>query len=243
MIATPKKTFSWKSAILLFLGIGLLTAGLSVFIQARSLTIQNPPNPPTNEQVLFAEDIKTVAAATTATTTSPTSSAAVVFVSSFETPAQPVRLSIPVIGVNAVIQSVGLSWRGDGSMGVPTNFTDVGWYNKGPLPGAPGNAVIVGHVDGKDVPKAVFYDLSKLNPGDLIEVLSKDGKTLQFQVIVIKSYAYTDPATEVFAGDASKARLNLITCGGNWIKDKKSYDQRIVVFTELVEKPLTSSGL
>ena len=44
-------------------------------------------------------------------------------------------------------------------MGVPTNFTDVGWYRYGPAPGTPGNAVIDGHLDGKSVPEAVFYNL------------------------------------------------------------------------------------
>lgn len=145
------------------------------------------------------------------------------------------RLIIPKIGVNAKIQSVGLSDKGDGNMGIPTNFTDVAWYNLGPLPGEPGSAVIAGHVDGREVPRAVFYDISKLKAGDLLKVIDKEGKELEFKVLQTKIYNHNDSADEVFLSDTSKARLNLITCTGNWIESERIYDQRVVVFTELVE--------
>jgi LPXTG-site transpeptidase (sortase) family protein len=215
MDARPAKRFSWKAAILLSLGVGLLSAGLSVFFQVRSQTIQgiqenNTPSPPT-------AILSTIGLG-----------------SSFEMPGKPVRLVIPAIGVDAAIQSVGLFWNGNGEMGIPTNFTDVAWYNGGPRPGMPGSAVIDGHLDGKTIKKAVFYDLGNLKSGDLVEVLDTSGKTLWFQVVRLATYDYNATSTDVFSGDASKARLNLITCAGNWIKNKKLYNKRVVVFTELV---------
>lgn len=211
MSANSTKAFSRKSATFLLLGAGLLVAGLSVLAQTEHLNGRS-----------FVVEVPRAA--------EPTS---VILGTSFEMPGQPARLLIPAIGVDAVIQSVGLSAKGDGSMGIPTNFTDVAWYNKGPLPGVPGSAVIAGHLDGRKVPRAVFYDLGKLVVGDLMEVVDQAGKTIQFRVVATKTYDYNASSTEVFLGDHLKIRLNLITCAGDWIKDKKSYDERIVVFTEL----------
>jgi LPXTG-site transpeptidase (sortase) family protein len=119
-------------------------------------------------------------------------------------------------------------------MGIPTNFTDVGWYTGGPLPGMPGSAVIDGHLDGKNVREAVFYDLDKLAIGDLVEVADNQGQTLQFRVVATKIYDYDAITTDIFSGDTATSRLNLITCSGTWLKGEKLYDKRIVVFTELV---------
>lgn len=207
------KVFSWKSAILLFLGVGLLSAGLSVFMQVRSATVQARPD---------------ASAPAVATTTILGSGG------SFDIPGKPARLIIPAIEVDAKIQSVGLSRKGDGDMGIPTNFTDVAWYKGGPVPGMPGSAVINGHLDGKYIKEAVFYNLGKLQAGDLVEVVDEAGRTWQFQVIRLAIYDYDATTTDIFSADASRARLNLITCAGDWIKDEKLYDKRIVVFTELI---------
>ncbi len=216
MDTDPTKKFSWTAAILLFLIVGLLTAGLSVFVQARNQAIA-----PSS----LAADPRPI----------PAFVAAVGLGSSFEAPGKPVRLIIPAIGVDAAIQSVGLAWAKEnkGDMSVPSNFTDVAWYNGGPLPGMPGSAVIDGHLDGKYVRKAVFYNLGTLKPGDVVEVVDVSGTILQFQVVTSTTYDYNATTTDIFYGDASKTRLNLITCAGDWNESQKLYNKRIVVFTEL----------
>lgn len=213
MNTDPTKPFSWRTAAILSLSVGLLVAGLSVFLQSQGLTVP-----------AFAAGAPAPATATTTPGVG----------ASYDKPHLPVRLVIPAIGVDAAIQSVGLSWHGDGTMGIPSNFTDVAWYNGGPLPGAPGNAVIDGHLDGKDVQKAVFYNLADLKPGDIVEVKEQGGATLHFRVTGSKTYDYNATTTDIFFGDVSKARLNLITCTGDWVKAQKIYNKRIVVFTELV---------
>ena len=221
MDTNSAKTFSWKTALLLSLGVGLLSAGLSVFVQARSQTIQG-----------FSTEGGPKPAVSVAAPT------VVGLGSSFAMPALPVRLIIPAIGVDAAIQSVGLFWNGDGTMSIPTNFTDVAWYNGGPAPGAPGSAVIDGHLDGRNVREAVFYNLGNLKPGDLVEVLDASGTLWRFQVARLMTYDYNASTSDIFSGDTSAARLNLITCAGSWIKSQKLYNKRIVVFTELI----TASG-
>jgi LPXTG-site transpeptidase (sortase) family protein len=209
--------FSWKVAVPLSFGVGLLAAGVSIFFQTHGLSTH----------YLFAPIPTAIAETAPLASTTPSVG------SSFQVPGQPMRLIIPSIAVDANIQSVGLFWNGDGSMGIPTNFTDVAWYNGGPLPGEPGSAVIDGHLDGKNVAQAVFYKLGDLKVGDLVEVIDNKGKTLQFKVVGSKEYAYNATTTDIFAGDVSKARLNLITCAGDWDKATKLYSQRVVIFTEL----------
>ena len=70
-----------------------------------------------------------------------------------------------------------------------------------------------------------------------MEVIDQAGKNWQFKVVRLAIYDYTASTTDVFSGDASLARLNLITCAGDWIPNQKIYNQRVVVFTEL-----TTSG-
>src|SRR5260370_365472 len=57
----------------------------------------------------------------------------------------PKRLIISAIGINALIESVGV--RSDGDLATPTHnpWDDVGWYSLGPHPGERGSAVIDGH--------------------------------------------------------------------------------------------------
>ncbi len=149
--------------------------------------------------------------------------------------ALPDILRIRAIGINAKVQSVGLDANTNNQMGVPSNFTDVGWYNLGPRPGMMGSAVIDGHYNGKGVPKAVFYDLNKLTPGDVVEIIDVEGAVIQFKVVRVGTYAYDAPTEEVFSQETKKPRLNLITCAGDWLKGEALYDTRTVVFTELID--------
>src|SRR3989344_3987381 len=155
------------------------------------------------------------------------------FGSSFELPGLPTQLKIYSIGVDAIVQQVGLNKKGE--MGIPTNYVDVAWYKEGPRPGAPGSAVIDGHLDGRNTKEAVFYDLEKLKDGDLVEVLDDKGKIFQFRVYDKKVYNYASSTPEVFTSDGSKMLLNLITCTGDWIAASKIYTQRVVIFTEMVK--------
>ena len=150
------------------------------------------------------------------------------------TPAEPSRLIIPEIGINASVQSVGLAWQGNGDMGIPTNFTDVAWYNRGPVPGAKGTAVIDGHLDGRNVPRAVFYRLDELKPGDPVYVKERNGKVVQFVVTGSKRYAYNADTAPIFTTSGQGSYLNLITCAGDWLPSEKSYNERVVVFTKQV---------
>jgi sortase A len=144
----------------------------------------------------------------------------------------PERLRIPKLDIDAHVQEVGVN--ADGNMGVPSNFTDVGWYKYGVVPGGSGSAVIAGHVDNGLGLAGVFKKLHEIEVGDEVVVTRADGTELTFVVTGKRAYPYDAVPTEIVFNPAGSNRLNLITCGGSWIKSAKTYDERLVVFTKLV---------
>jgi len=135
------------------------------------------------------------------------------------------RLVIPRIGVDAIIQPVGRDAAG--AMAAPPSLRSVGWFNRGPLPGQPGDAVIDGHFGLPSQP-AVFRKLQLLRPGDVVEVIWADGHSLDFKVSGVQTVNADAHPTGVFA-PTGPARLSLITCAGAWVQSKGTYSDRLIV--------------
>ena len=142
----------------------------------------------------------------------------------------PVRLKIPSINVDAPVEYTGLT--SDGAMDVPKGPVDVAWFNLGPRPGENGSAVIAGHYDWKNNIPAVFDNLHKLRKGDKIYIEDEKGANIVFVVREIQIYGKNEDASGVFGSSDGKAHLNLITCTGVWNKAKKTYSDRLIVFTD-----------
>lgn len=149
-------------------------------------------------------------------------------------PVEPVRLKIPVINIDATVESLGLTSQGD--MDIPKGPDDVAWYKLGTRPGENGSAVIAGHYGTwKNGQGSVFDNLNKLNQGDKIYVEDDKGTIINFVVRESRRYDPSADAKDVFNSTDGKAHLNLITCEGTWNKDSKSYSERLVVFTDKEE--------
>lgn len=97
-----------------------------------------------------------------------------------------------------------------------------------------GSSVITGHLNGKDIPEAVFFDLSQVEIGDEVIVIGEDSTSLTFRVVQVRAFPHNASTEEVFISNDGKVRLNLITCGGDWLSSEELYAERTVVFTELV---------
>lgn len=147
-------------------------------------------------------------------------------------PDVPVRLKIPGIGVDAAVESVGITPKG--AMDVPKNVDNVGWYNLGVRPGDKGSAVFAGHLDWYDGKTAVFQHLDKLGVGDVLSIETDQGKILPFVVREIRAFKQHETAIEVFKKSEGR-HLNLITCGGIWDTFRKMYSERLVIFTDAVD--------
>jgi len=143
----------------------------------------------------------------------------------------PIRLTIPSIGVDAAIESVGLTDGGE--LGVPIGPLNAGWYKAGPRPGELGNSVIDGHFGfWKDGTATVFNELPKVKKGDKLIIKDKTGQTVTF---IVSGFGIYDPAqdsTSIFKAGDRQAHLNLITCNGIWIPSQKTYSNRLIVFSD-----------
>jgi LPXTG-site transpeptidase (sortase) family protein len=143
----------------------------------------------------------------------------------------PVHLRIPALSINAFVRQVGVNAQGN--MATPGNFTDVGWYKYGVVPGFAGSAVIDGHVDNALALDGVFKHLSNLKAGDDIYVDTASSTPLHFVVTSAQSYPVDHVPLKDMFSKKGPARLALITCTGTWVQKQKEYDQRLVVYSEL----------
>ena len=151
-------------------------------------------------------------------------------VRTYDQPALPVRLQIPAIAVSTPL--VRLGRLPDGSIEVPHDWNTAGWYDKGPRPGQPGPAVILGHVDSKTGP-AVFFRLRALRPRDVVRVGLADGRILVFRVQRVERYPKDKFPTEAVYLPTLNRELRLITCGGEFDYAAGSYRDNIVVYATL----------
>lgn len=149
------------------------------------------------------------------------------------TSAPPIRLVIPALQVDALIESVGKDQTG--AMDIPGKVEQVAWYGLGTAPGEVGNAVIAGHLDLADGSPAVFWQIGQLQIGDEVIVYNAANVEYRFQVSGSQRYAYNQAPVEDIFGFSLNSELNLITCAGAWDRHKRNYTSRLVVYTELVE--------
>lgn len=148
-----------------------------------------------------------------------------------EQAAEPVRVRIPAIGVDAPIQA--LIVDENGVLPPPDTFESTGWWQAGPEPGETGPAVIAGHVDSYRGP-AVFFELDELERGDEIFVDRADGTTVVFAAQRTERHPKDEFPTESVYGDTPDPQLRLITCGGIFDEEERTYLDNVIVFATLV---------
>ncbi|MFG2312724.1 class F sortase [Streptomyces sp. NPDC048566] len=147
--------------------------------------------------------------------------------------AEPTRLLIPKIEVNAPFTELAIDDSGRLQPPPADDVNLVGWYAKGVSPGERGAAIIAGHVDTK-TSAAVFAGLSDLRKGDRFSVERSDGRTATFVVDSADTFAKDDfPDDRVYA-DTPDAQVRLITCAGTYDRSAKDYTDNLVVFAHLV---------
>jgi hypothetical protein len=144
---------------------------------------------------------------------------------------RPTRLLIPAIAVDTGLMDLGLN--PDGSLQVPPDGSTAGWYTGAPTPGEIGPAVLAAHVDWKG-DKGVFYHLREMKPGDEVVVERADGSVALFVVRSVEQHPKDQFPTKAVYGDVDTPELRLITCGGDFDDEARSYRDNIVVFAEMV---------
>lgn len=138
----------------------------------------------------------------------------------------PTTISIERLGLtDTTVLSVGV--EANGEMTVPPPL-DVGWYRFGPTPGEAGSAVLAGHIASNGIPGAFRY-LDRLEPGDLVTIGFDDGSTQTWVVDELFQVDKTALPFDALFARSGPSKLALITCGGEFDYDARSYEDNIVV--------------
>ena len=146
---------------------------------------------------------------------------------------RPVSLTIPAMGI-VDSSLVDLGKEADGTLEVPTDYGQAGWFAPGPAPGQFGPAVIAGHVDSKAGP-AIFYRLGELQPGATLSVTREDGSTAEFVVDKVERYPKDSfPTAAVYGDTTQRSELRLITCGGEFDSGTGHYVDNVVAYAHLL---------
>ena len=199
---------------------------------SRIATTATPASPAPTSEADTASAASTNAAATAILDTAPTRDMVNDgIVDSVEIEAaNPVTIRIPSIEVEAPI--IGLGLRDDGAIEIPAKTDETGWWRGGPEPGERGPAVILGHVDSWVGP-AVFFRLRELKAGDEVYIDREDGTTVTYIVESSESHGKDTFPTDAVYGATEQPTLRLVTCGGDFDFNERSYLDNLIVFASI----------
>ena len=143
----------------------------------------------------------------------------------------PVALRIDAVEIEAPIEEQEIV---DGVMQNPSGPFVVSWYKEtGRLGEISNNVVLAGHLDYWDVGEAVFYDVWRLEEGDIVEVLGQNDEVFQYEVNWVRNFAIDELTPEVIqddiVGPTALESITLITCGGPFDYAAGEYEERIVI--------------
>lgn len=147
-------------------------------------------------------------------------------------PEKPRYLSIEKLNIiNARVLEIGLI--NDNQLDSPKNIHDVGWYRDSSLPGS-NNTTYAGLYDGHNFgtsQNGVFYRLGNIAIGDVIKIERGDGKTFNYTVREVETPALEEVDMKKMQKpfNPSVEGLNIISCNGEYDKERQTYSHRVTV--------------
>jgi LPXTG-site transpeptidase (sortase) family protein len=141
-------------------------------------------------------------------------------------PFVPSRLMIRRLGIDAPIEVKGIDAQNQ--MEAPNRPLDAAWYRFTPQPGGGGNAVFSGHLDAQSTGPAIFWRLTQLAPGDVIEIVSPQSSELRYRVTQSSSYPVATIPMKSVLYPGGGEQITLITCAGHY-QSSSGYDHRLVI--------------
>lgn len=121
------------------------------------------------------------------------------------------------------------SVRKDGTLDIPVDPGEVGWWTGGAEPGEPyGTVVVAGHVDSAAYGLGVMAEMLHIKPGQKV-TLSLGGHQATYQVTGVTQVpkAVLAKGTDLFDQDVA-GRLVLITCGGPFNRATHHYRDNVI---------------
>ncbi len=153
--------------------------------------------------------------------------------SSRVTAGRPTGVRIDRLGVDTSVSAIEATGS---SLVPPSDFTTVGWWADGPMPGsAQGTAIVIGHT--VHTGGGAFDELGELQAGERV-VIERRGRDLEYVVDTVTEYdkgALAQEAATVFASDVP-GRVALVTCD-DW-NGSAYLSNQVVIATD--PRPLAS---
>ena len=207
--------------------VAVLVAGLALAVgvpTAWAVTRPGPAAGPPVASVLSTSPPAPVpAVAAPAVTARPAAPSAVVPV------VPPVRLQLA--GVDAPLDPVGV--EPDGAMTLPEDVDRVGWYRFGPAPGDDeGTAVLAGHVDDAEQGLGALAPLREAEVGAEVRVTDASGAVTSWRVVSRELIEKRAVPLDALFQRTGPPRLVLLTCGGEFLPELRSYTDNVVVVAE-----------
>ena len=118
----------------------------------------------------------------------------------------------------------------DGQLKVPEDVEYVGWWDGSAYAGDPfGSTVIAGHVDSATGGIGFFNRLKRIKRGEVV-TLRAGPRRLSYRISSVETVDRQALATDSRAFDQKGAhRLVLITCTGDFRRDRGGYESNLVV--------------
>ncbi len=172
------------------------------------------PSPPTP----FPDSAPTTAAAT------PRATAPSGFV--------PERLLVPALEIDAPL--VPESVDGDGALGLPEDPARLAWWRGVRAGAGAGSVLVAGHLDMAGYGWGPMARIVDLRPGDRAVLTGPDGADATYVLRGVTTLSKESLADAGFFGSGGPERLVLVTCGGEYDPDLRSWDSNVVAVLDPV---------
>lgn len=143
--------------------------------------------------------------------------------------------SMPSLGITkARIIAVGRDSRSN-EIGTPSNIFDVGWFNESASPGQSNTnlAILLDGHNGGPTRDGVFYQLGNAKIGSQFTIQLGDGNVFNYAITnnySVKLDDFTDKdMQQILTRIDNQETVTIITCTGQWLPDRQTYDQRLIV--------------
>lgn len=141
---------------------------------------------------------------------------------------EPMALRVPRVALDARVQGVGV--EDDGTVEIPDNAGQAGWYRYGPAPGASaGSAVLIGHVDDRTGDLGAFAKLYRVRKGDEVIVAREDAPPVRYEVTAREVVDKDRLPDEVFRRHGQPV-LTLVTCAPPYDRERGGYQRNLLVY-------------
>ncbi len=145
---------------------------------------------------------------------------------------EPVRLTVPELGIDMDVTDVGL--LRDGTLEIPETATVAGWYRAMAAPGADdGIALLAAHVDSP-TGLGPFAALKDVSEGAEVDVGLEDGATARYRVAAVEQTSKDTVDFERILDGSLGHHLVLVTCGGEFNWNTRHYDDNVIVWAERI---------